>query len=215
MAVSEKKTVSKATIGRLPLYLRFLQEASSKGERFISSSLIAQSISVSSVLVRKDLALVSSEAGVPRKGFAVASLIRDIEKFLGYDNLSDVIIVGAGGLGKAFLGYEGFKNNGMNIVAAFDKDERVVGMTVAGKPILPMDSLAEFVEKWKIRIGIIAVPKAAAQEVLDLMADAGIKAVWNFAPSALTPPKGVLLKTEDLAASLSILAGKMGKRNEE
>lgn len=211
----EKKEVSKATIDRLPLYLRFLQEANSRGERFISSSVIAQSISVSSVLVRKDLAMVSSNAGVPRKGFGVSTLIADIEKFLGYDNLSDVIIVGAGGLGKAFLGYEGFKNNGLNIVAAFDKDERLKGATVSGKPILQMEDLDAFVEEKKIRIGIIAVPKTAAQDVLEKMAAAGIKAIWNFAPAALTPPKGVVLKTEDLAASLSILAGKLFRRTEE
>ena len=213
--MQEKKEVSKATIDRLPLYLRFLQEASGRGERFISSSVIAQSISVSSVLVRKDLAWVSSNAGVPRKGFGIATLIADIEKFLGYDNLSDVVLVGAGGLGKAFLGYEGFKNNGLNIVAAFDKDESLVGESVAGKPILPMESLPSFVEEKKIRIGIIAVPKGAAQEVLEKMAEAGIKAIWNFAPAALKPPKGVVLKTEDLAASLSILAGQLFRRTED
>jgi redox-sensing transcriptional repressor len=166
------------------------------------------------VLVRKDLALVASEAGVPRKGFGVNGLIRDIEKFLGYDNLSDVVLVGAGGLGKAFLGYEGFKNNGLNLVAAFDKDERLIGQSVAGKPVLPMEDFAAFVEERKIRIGIIAVPKMAAQEVLDQMAAAGIKAVWNFAPVALIPPKGITLKTEDLAASLSILAGKLFRTGE-
>ena len=200
------KEISKATIGRLPLYLRFLQEASAGGQKFISSSVIAQSIAVSSVLVRKDLSVVSSNAGVPRKGFGVATLIADIEKFLGYDNLSDVVIVGAGGLGKAFLGYEGFKNNGMNIVAAFDKNADLVGGTVAGKPILPMDDFRRFVEEHKIRVGIIAVPKAAAQEVLDEMVAAGVKAVWNFAPASLVVPKDVILKTEDLAASLSIMA---------
>jgi redox-sensing transcriptional repressor len=195
--------------------LRFLQEANANGQRFISSSVIAQSISVSSVLVRKDLAVVSSNAGVPRKGFGVATLIADIEKFLGYDNLSDVVIVGAGGLGKAFLGYEGFKNNGMNIVAAFDKNPALVGGSVAGKPILPMEQFQKFVEEKKIRIGIIAVPKAAAQEVLDKMAEVGIKAVWNFAPATLITPKGVLLRTEDLAASLSILAGTLFRRTED
>lgn len=210
-----QRDVPKATITRLPLYLRFLQESSERGEKYISSSVIAQSISVSSVLVRKDLALVSSKAGVPRKGFAVVTLIADIEKFLGYDNLSDVVIVGAGGLGKAFLGYEGFKNNGMNIVAAFDKNADLVGGTVAGKPILPMEGFRQFVEENNIRIGIIAVPKAAAQEVLDEMVASGIKAVWNFAPAALTYPKGVVLKTEDLAASLSIMAAKRFGRTED
>ena len=134
----ENKEISKATLARMPLYLHFLQEESSKGAQYISSTVIAQNISVSSVLVRKDLALVSSEAGRPRLGFAISRLIVDIEKFLGYDNLSDAIIVGAGGLGRAFLGYEGFKSNGLNIVAAFDIAEAVVGTTVSGKKILPI-----------------------------------------------------------------------------
>lgn len=206
---TEKTTISKATLGRMPLYLHFLQEENSKGAQYISSTVIAQNISVSSVLVRKDLALVSSEPGRPRLGFAISRLIVDIEKFLGYDNLSDAIIVGAGGLGRAFLGYEGFKNNGLNIVAAFDVSKELIGTNVLGKEILPISMLKDFVEEHKIRIGIITVPKQAAQDVLNRMVDAGIKAIWNFAPAPLRVPKGIVLKTEDLAASLAMLAGKL------
>ena len=211
--VKEVKEISKATIARMPLYLHFLQEENSKGAQYISSTVIAQNISVSSVLVRKDLALVSSEAGRPRLGFAISRLIVDIEKFLGYDSLSDAVIVGAGGLGRAFLGYEGFKNNGLNIVAAFDVSEKLVGTTVADKKILPLSALGEFVHEHNIRIGIITVPKHAAQEVLNQMAAAGIRAVWNFAPAPLRAPKDIVLKTEDLAASLAMLAGKLYKTN--
>ena len=207
--MKETQQISKATLARMPLYLHFLQEEHSKGAQYISSTVIAQNISVSSVLVRKDLALVSSEAGRPRLGFAISRLIVDIEKFLGYDNLSDAIIVGAGGLGRAFLGYEGFKSNGLNIVAAFDISEHLIGTNVLGKEILPLSKLAEFVEEHKIRIGIITVPKVAAQDVLNKMIDAGIKAVWNFAPAPLRVPKDIVLKTEDLAASLAMLAGKL------
>lgn len=207
--LKETQTISKATLARMPLYLHFLQEEHSKGAQYISSTVIAQNISVSSVLVRKDLALVSSEAGRPRLGFAISRLIVDIEKFLGYDNLSDAIIVGAGGLGRAFLGYEGFKSNGLNIVAAFDISEQLIGTNVLGKEILPLSKLAAFVEEHKIRIGIITVPKVAAQDVLNQMVDAGIKAVWNFAPAPLRVPKDIVLKTEDLAASLAMLAGKL------
>ena len=206
---TEVKAISKATIERMPLYLHFLQEEFSKGAQYISSTVIAQNISVSSVLVRKDLALVSSEPGRPRLGFSISRLIVDIEKFLGYDNLSDAIIVGAGGLGRAFLGYEGFKNNGLNVVAAFDISEKLIGTTVAGKVILPISELDSFVEEHKIRIGIITVPKLAAQDVLNKMVGAGIKAIWNFAPAPLRAPKDVVLKTEDLAASLAMLAGKL------
>ena len=209
----EEREISKATIARLPLYLHFLQEEYSKGAQYISSTVIAQNISVSSVLVRKDLALVSSEAGRPRLGFGISRLIVDIEKFLGYDNLSDAIIVGAGGLGRAFLGYEGFKNNGLNVVAAFDISEKLIGTTVADKVILPISDMEKFVEEHKIRIGIITVPKVAAQDVLNKMVRAGIKAIWNFAPAPLRIPKDIILKTEDLAASLAMLAGKLYRTN--
>jgi redox-sensing transcriptional repressor len=205
----DRKDISKATVARMPLYLHFLQEESSKGAKYISSTVIAQNISVSSVLVRKDLALVSSEAGRPRLGFEISRLIVDIEKFLGYDNLSDAIIVGAGGLGRAFLGYEGFKNNGLNIVAAFDVSKKLIGTSVMGKEILPLSALDDFVAEHKVRIGIITVPKTAAQEVLNKMVGAGIKAIWNFAPAPLRAPKDVVLKTEDLAASLAMLEGKL------
>jgi len=211
----EQREISKATIARMPLYLHFLQEESSKGAQYISSTVIAQNISVSSVLVRKDLALVSSEAGRPRLGFGINRLIVDIEKFLGYDNLSDAIIVGAGGLGRAFLGYEGFKNNGLNVVAAFDISEKLIGTTVADKVILPISELEPFVQEHKIRIGIITVPKVAAQDVLNKMVGAGIKAIWNFAPAPLRVPKDIVLKTEDLAASLAMLAGKLYRMSDQ
>ena len=210
------REISKATIARMPLYLHFLQEESSKGAQYISSTVIAQNISVSSVLVRKDLALVSSEAGRPRLGFAINRLIVDIEKFLGYDNLSDAIIVGAGGLGRAFLGYEGFKNNGLNVVAAFDISEKLIGTKIADKVIMPLSELENFVKEHKIRIGIITVPKVAAQDVLNQMVGAGIKAIWNFAPAPLrVPSKDIILKTEDLAASLAMLAGKLYRTNNQ
>ena len=211
--IGEKKEdkISKATIARMPLYLHFLQEENTKGTQYISSTVIAQNISVSSVLVRKDLALVSSEAGRPKLGFGVSRLIVDIEKFLGYDNISEAIVVGAGGLGRAFLGYEGFKNNGLNVVAAFDVDESLVGTVVAGKRILHMQELGAFVAENNIRLGIVTVPKAAAQEVVNKLVEAGVKAIWNFAPAPLRVPKDIVIKTEDLAASLAMLAGKLYK----
>jgi len=209
---AEEKAISKASIARMPLYLHYLQEASARGEQFVSSTAIAQSVAVSSVLARKDLELVSSEPGRPRLGFSVSRLIVDIEKFLGFDKASEAIVVGAGGLGRAFLGYEGFKHNGLTIVAAFDIARELVGTKVSGKEILPMTGLEAFIREHNIRIGIITVPKHAAQEVLDRMVSAGIEAVWNFAPTPLRAPKEIVLKTEDLAASLAILAGKIYKR---
>ena len=211
----EEKGISKATIARMPLYLRFFQDESSKGNKYVSSTVIAQSIAVSSVLVRKDLALVSSESGRPRLGFSVNRMIVDIEKFLGYDAISDAVVVGAGGLGRAFLGYEGFSGNGLNVLAAFDVNPALIGKSVADKPILDMNDLETFVKERGIQIGIVTVPKNSAQEVVDRMVQAGIKAIWNFAPSPLRVPKDVVLKTEDLASSLAMLAGKLYRANSE
>ena len=214
MEKQENKIISKATLARMPLYLHLLQEENAKGTQYISCTVIAQNISVSSVLVRKDLEMVSSQSGRPRLGFSVSRLMVDIEKFLGFDTISDAIIVGAGGLGRAFLGYEGFKNNGLNVVAAFDVAPNVIGTKVAGKDVLPLEALPQFVAERSIKIGIITVPKHAAQEVLNVMVDSGIKAVWNFAPATLRAPKDIVLKTEDLAASLAILAGQLYKAGE-
>ena len=211
----EGKGISKATIARMPLYLHFLQEENSKGVQYISSTVIAQNISVSSVLVRKDLALVSSESGRPRLGFGVSRLIVDIEKFLGYDTVSDAVVVGAGGLGRAFLGYEGFKSNGLNVLAAFDVDEQLVGTSVAGKRIYSLGELQSFVKNNNVKIGIVTVPKHAAQGVVNALVEAGVKGIWNFAPAPLRVPKDIVLKTEDLAASLAMLAGKLYKTDGE
>ncbi|MBQ5926628.1 MAG: redox-sensing transcriptional repressor Rex [Clostridia bacterium] len=206
------KKISKATIARLPLYLNTLRETHAKGEKYVSSSALAQSVLVSAVLVRKDLSLFTSVSGKPRKGFEVQRLIGDIEKFLGYDNLSDAVVVGAGGLGKAFLGYEGFKNNGLNILAAFDVAKETVGLTIAGKSVYHISELERYIKENNVRIGIVAVPKTEAQRVVDLMVGAGVKALWNFAAVALKTPAEVVVKNEDLSASLAYLASELIRR---
>lgn len=209
----EETEISKASIARMPVYLRCLQRKLAEGKRFVSSSEIAGDVLVSAVLVRKDLSGISSSAGKPRVGFEIRRLIADIEKFLGYDNLTDAVIVGVGGLGKAFLGYEGFKNNGLNIVAGFDTDKNVVGKKIAGKQIYHVDDLEKFVRKENIRIGIIAVPGGAAQSVLDRMTEAGICGVWNFAPARLSAPTSVVIKNEDLSASFALLVNELCRRD--
>lgn len=113
-----KEGISKATIARLPIYLRFLRDRQAAGERYASSTQIADRMRLNPVQVRKDLALVSSESGRPKLGFRIDELIEDIERFLGCDNVNDALIVGVGGLGRTLLSYEGFRNYGLNIVAA-------------------------------------------------------------------------------------------------
>lgn len=205
----ELLNVSKATIGRLPAYHRYLQEKLAAGEKTVSSTAIAEDLHLNAVQVRKDLSAIAREAGKPKLGFAVADLIADIDRFLGYDNLNDAVLVGAGGLGSALAGYGGFKNYGLNIVAAFDADPARAGTEIGGIKVFPADELARLVRRLNVLIGIIAVPKEAAQGVADELIRGGVRAIWNFAPVHLNVHENIAVKNEDMAASLAILSKRL------
>ncbi len=201
-----QKIVSKATASRLPAYLRYLKGEAFKGVAYVSSAVIAKDMGYSAVGVRKDLALASSVPGKPRLGFEVKKLIADLEKRLGYDRWTEAIIVGAGGLGKAILSYEGFENYGIHVVAAFDSSPEKIG-TIGGKCVYPIEKLEEIVKLNHVRVGVLTVPRDAAQEACNQMVQAGITAILNFAPVYLNVPEGVRVMYEDLAMSLAALCG--------
>lgn len=203
------KPVSKATLSRLPAYYRYLLNLQKNGESTISSAVISEDMNLSAVQIRKDLACISSIAGKPKTGFDVNELIKDIALFLGYDNTTDAIIVGVGQLGKTLLSYAGFESYGLNIVAGFDSDENLFNKTVNRKIIMPMNKLEDFVKRANVHIGIITVPSQNAQEVCNRLVKAGVKAIWNFAPTHVAVPPGVVVKNEDLAASLAILSSQL------
>lgn len=205
----EDIVASKATISRLPTYLRFLREAEAAGDENVSSTRIAEHLNLNPVQVRKDLALVSSSSGKPRLGFTVSELVDGIERFLGLRNTHDAVLVGVGHLGGTLLLYEGFRNYGLNIVAAFDSDRSLVGKSVGGVKILGCEKLGSTVQKLNIKMGIITVPKSAAQSVAEEMEKCGIRAIWNFAPVHLNVSEDVAVKYEDLAASLAVLSKKL------
>lgn len=204
--VNAESAVSRATASRLPAYLRYLKGEAGKGVEYVSSAAIAKDMGLSAVCVRKDLALVSSRPGKPRFGFEVRLLIEDIEKFLGYHRWTNAVIVGAGGLGRAILSYEGFENYGIHVIAAFDSSPAKVG-AAGGKPIYPMERLGDVVRRSDVKVCILTVPRSAAQEACDQAVVAGINAILSFAPVHLHVPEGVKVKYEDLAVSLAELCG--------
>ncbi len=204
--VNAESAVSRATVSRLPAYLRYLKGKAGKGVEYVSSAAIAKDMGLSAVGVRKDLALVSSRPGKPRFGFEVRLLIEDIEKFLGYHRWTNAVIVGAGGLGRAILSYEGFENYGIHVIAAFDNSPAKVG-AVGGKPVYPMERLGDVVKRSDVKVCILTVPRSAAQEACDQAVGAGINAILSFAPVHLLVPEGVTVKYEDLAVSLAELCG--------
>ena len=202
--------ISKAAFLRFPAYLRYLKAEEAAGVGYVSSSEIAEDMHLSAVCVRKDLALVASEPGKPRLGFAVGKLIGDLERALGYHLKTHACVVGAGRLGRAFLVYDGFEHYGIDVVAAFDISPAQVG-ALRGKPIYPMERLKEIAERENVKLGILTVPGEAAQQACDAMVEAGITAILSFAPAYVRVPEGVTLRCEDLAASLASLSAETEK----
>lgn len=205
------RSISKQTLLRLPLYLNYMKQLGDKMPEHISATTISEALRLNHVVVRKDLAAVSS-AGKPKIGYVTADLIAQLEDFLGYNDVDDAIIVGAGKLGRALLAYGGFQACGMNIVAAFDTDETLYEEEYASKRVLPMSKLMDICERLKIRIGIIAVPAENAQAICNLLVESGILAIWNFAPVHLDVPDGILVHNENLAASLALLSKQLKEK---
>ena len=200
----ERKEISKAVLMRLPGYLSYLKNIPEDASPYISATALAAALGMGEVQVRKDLAMVS-DGGRPKIGYLRESLIEDISQFLGYDNTTDAVLVGAGKLGQALLGYGGFEAYGLNILAAFD-EKPAADCTEEGRPIYSMDKLESFCHANKVLMGIITVPAQYAQQVCDLMIQCGIKAVWNFAPVHLDVPANILVQNENMATSLAVLS---------
>ena len=200
----EKKTISKAVLKRLPGYLSYLKSMPEDAPIHISATALANALGMGEVQVRKDLAMVS-DGGRPKIGYLRESLIDDIEQFLGYDNTTDAVLIGAGKLGQALMGYKGFDDYGLNILAAFDANPQME-QTEEGKPIFHIEKLASFCRTHKVLMGIITVPVEAAQSVADQLIAGGIKAIWNFAPTHLDVPANILVQNENMATSLAVLS---------
>lgn len=205
----KKYSFSLASASRLPNYLRYLKDLAEQSITYVSCPMIAEKMGLSSMLVKKDLLPVIQKSGKPKLGYEVKGLIDDINLFLGYNNTKDAIIVGVGSLGKALLGYPGFASYGLRIIAGFDHNPEIINTEVNGIKILSIDKLVNLVSRMHIHIGIITVDKDHAQEVADLLIQAGILAIWNWAPTHLNVPDSIALKNEDMAASLAILSNQM------
>lgn len=203
------RSVSKATLGRLPDYLRYLKSLDSGAGDNISAAAIARALRFGDVQVRKDLGAVSG-AGKPRVGYNTRELIANLEDALGLNNRRSAVLVGAGRLGRALMDFEGFSEYGVEVAAAFDIVD-MAAATESGKPILPMTHFEAFLSQRHVDIGIITVPQEAAQQVCDRMLACGILAIWSFAPGKLKVPEGIIIQQEDLALSLANLNRRMAR----
>lgn len=199
------RPIPEATVSRLPVYLRALVDMAEQGDHTVSSQQLAAASGVNSAKVRKDLSYLGSY-GTRGVGYDVEYLIHQISRELGLTQDWATCIVGLGNLGLALANYGGFNERGFRIAALLDEDPLKVGTEVAGLPIQSFDEVESLVKEEGITIGIIAVPAAAAQKVVDRMVAAGITSVLNFAPVVLQVPDSVSVRKVDLSIELQILA---------
>ncbi|MBE6648055.1 MAG: redox-sensing transcriptional repressor Rex [Ruminococcaceae bacterium] len=197
--------ISNGMLERFPVYLNYLKSLPEDAPKNISATAIARALCMGEVNVRKDLAAISG-SGKPKIGYIVSDLIDEIETNLGYKENRGTVIVGAGRLGRALLDYVGFKEYGINILAAFDNNPDACGETSSGKKIFPLSHLEEFCEEHKVQIGVITVPAVNAQNVCDYMVECGISAIWNFAPTHLNVRRNIIVQNQNIAASIAALS---------
>jgi redox-sensing transcriptional repressor len=197
-----------ACVKRLPAYLQLLRVLQGQGQEYVSGTVLASTHQLEPVIVRKDLAMTGA-SGKARVGFRISELIAAIEKFLGWDNQTKAVLVGVGNLGSALLGYQGFEVFGLRIAGAFDRDPKKVGTWVQGRKVQGMEHLAAFVRRLDIRLGVLTVPGAVAQEIAEFMVRAGIKGIWNFTPVNLHLPPEIVAQKEDLAEGLAVLSHRL------
>ena len=195
-----KYVISIAMMNRLPLYLDYLMMLESKGIETISATTLARDMGLGEVLVSKELSVISGN-GKPRIGYKTSSLIKDFDTFLHVNKKTKAVIVGAGKLGRALLGYKKFNKFGVDVLAAFDNDIDKID----NKKIFSINKLPNFIKDNKVEIGIITVPVENAQDVYNLLIENNIKGVWNFAPISLKKVPGIIVKQQNLALSLAHL----------
>ncbi len=197
--------ISELTTNRLSIYLRCLRELAEDGVKTVSSDGLAQKFHLNSAQIRKDLAYFG-EFGVRGVGYTVESLRDHLTKILGLDKEHRVAIIGAGRLGMALADYYGFTQSNFTVVALFDADKEKIGQAVGDVKIFDIKTFSAVAKKDNIDVAVVAVPAEFAQDVLEQITEAGIKAVMNFAPVPLKTKGDVKLKTVDLTISLESLS---------
>ncbi len=199
------ESIPNPAVRRLSLYLRQLESFQRKERRTISSKQLGESLGLTDAQVRKDLAYFG-QFGHPGIGYRVDELIAQVKRILGTDRTWNIVLVGAGNLGRALSSYRGFMAKGFRLVAVFDNDPGKLGKRLGPFTIQPLSEIPATVQKQQIRLAILAVPADAAQDVADQIVAAGVRGILNFAPVSLTVPPDVAMNSVDVAVQLEQLS---------
>ena len=192
----ETKEVPDIVVSRLPLYLRSLQRMSQEGRKVTSSQELGERLGISAAQIRKDLSQFG-EFGKQGTGYQIKYLIEQLSTILHVNRVWDMAVVGAGDLGRAIAGYQGFANRGFRVAMIFDNDPAKVGTRIGEYVIQDEENLVDEIQNTGIQVAMITVPAESAQQVADLLVEAGIKAILNYAPINLSVPDGVYVQYID------------------
>lgn len=200
-----KNSISKAVIGRLPRYYRYLGEIMESGVERISSGELSKKMNVTASQIRQDL---NNFGGFGQQGYGynVKYLYVEIGKILGVDKQHNMIIIGTGNLGRALANYANFEKRGFVLIGLFDKNPKLIGKKVRGIAVQSMKNLEKFAKDNKIDIATLAIPKAEAVKVAEKLAECGVRAIWNFAHTDLNLPKNIVVENVHLSESLMQLS---------
>ena len=207
------ETVPQGVVIRLPVYFRYLTELETAGAERISSAQLGEALDFTAAQIRSDLSYFGS-FGQQGYGYNVTDLLDQVKQILGIKRDYSIVLVGAGHLGKAIGSYEWFRDEGFHIKAIFDIDPHLIGNHHAGCVIRHLDELTVYLAEHPTDIGIIATPKAAGQSVCDLLVEGNVGSIWNFSPTQLTVPNGVIVEDMHLTDSLLRLAFRLNEKTQ-
>ncbi len=201
----DEKNISQAVITRLPRYYRFLGELKDKGVDRISSQELADIMNATASQIRQDF---NNFGGFGQQGYGynVELLYKEIGKILGLDRQHHMVLIGSGNLGHCLANYVNFERRGFIFDGCFDSDPKLIGKSIRGIEIMPMERMEEFIKENNIDMAVITIPKSGAVEVADRLVKCGIKAIWNFAHVDLEVPDDVTVESVHLSESLMRLS---------
>ena len=208
--MSKSTVISMAVVRRLPRYLRYLSELLENGVDRISSKELSERMNLTASQIRQDFNCFG-DFGQQGYGYNVKELYHEIARIVGLNKTYNTVIVGAGNIGQAIANYSSFGKLGFNLVSIFDVNPKLIGLKFRDIDIKDVDDLSDYLDKNKIDIGIICVPKAQAQRIADIFQDKGIKAIWNFAPINLKTKDNIIMENVHLSDSLLTLSYRLNE----
>jgi redox-sensing transcriptional repressor len=206
----ERTKVSMAVIRRLPRYQRYLDELFKNDVKRISSRELSERMGVTASQIRQDLNCFGG-FGQQGYGYNVEDLYNTITDILGLNRSYNTIIVGAGNLGQAIAGYTNFEKSGFTLKALFDVNPKLIGLRLRDIEILDVDTLPDFLHQHKVDIGIMCIPRKAAQQTADILTSNGVRAIWNFSMTDLDVPADIIVENVHLSDSLYTISYRLNE----